>query len=216
MRRQAALLAFSLFLLGGLAGLATAEPTDSHGQAAHGAAGHAEPGHGEAGHGEEHAESHGPPLVPKLVNTVLFFGALGWFAGPWVLAQLRRRRAQIENDLSAAQRAREQAEARLAAMDARLTEVEGEVKQILEKASAQAEAEKNRILDAAKAEAQRLLESAEVQVGELEEQASRRLREQAADHAVTLARELVTKQLGDKDRTKLFDDYLSGLKKAAG
>ena len=214
MRRSLALSFFLLLLTAAHA--SAAEPSHggepAHGDAAHADAGHDAGGHGDAGHGE----SHGPPLIPKLVNTVLFFGVLGWFAGPWVLAQLRRRRAQIESDLSAAQRAREEAEARLAEMDARLTEVEGEVKQILEKAGAQAEAEKQRILDAAKAEAQRLLEAAEVQVGELEGQASRRLREQAADHAVELARELVTKQLGDKDRAKLFDDYLSGLKKAAG
>ena len=133
-----------------------------------------------------------------------------------MLAQLRQRRAKIESDLSAAQRAREQAEARLAEMDARLTEVESEVKGILEKAAAQAEAEKQRILDSAQAEAERLIESAEIQVGELEQQASRRLREQAADHAVELARELVTEKLGDQDRSKLFDDYLSGLDKAAG
>lgn len=170
---------------------------------------------GQGAHGDEHGESHGAPLVPKLVNTLLFFGALGWFAGPWVLAQLRQRRAKIESDLTAAQRAREQAEARLAEMDARLAEVEAETKGILEKAAAQAEAEKQRILASAQAEADRLIESAETQVGELEQQASRRLREQAADHAVELARELVTKQLGDQDRAKLFDDYLSGLDKAA-
>ncbi len=174
-------------------------------------------GHGaEAdGHGEEGA-SHGPPIFAKLFNTVVFFGLLGWFAGPWIAAQLRTRKAQIATDLGAAQAAREEAEAKLAEMEVRLAEVDGEVEDILAKAGNQAEAEKERILAAAKTEAARILEQAEAQVGEYEAQATHRLRGQAAALAVELARDHVTKELADKDRTKLFDDYLQGLEKAAG
>jgi len=202
--------------------LANPAPADSHAAPAtdtHAVDSHAAEadGHGaEAdGHGEEGA-SHGPPIFAKLFNTVVFFGLLGLFAGPWIAAQPRTRKAQIATDLGAAQAAREEAEAKLAEMEVRLAEVDGEVEDILAKAGNQAEAEKERILAAAKTEAARILEQAEAQVGEYEAQATHRLRGQAADLAVELARDLVTKELADKDRTKLFDEYLQGLEKAAG
>ena len=193
--------------------LASPKPADSHAAPdAHAADSQAADA---GGHGEEGA-AHDSKLVPKIVNTVIFFGVLGWFAGPWVVAQFRTRKAQIATDLGAAQAAREEAEAKLAEMEARLAEVDGEVEAILEKAGNQAEAEKGRIVAAATAEAARILEQAETQVGELEAQATHRLRGQAADLAVELARDLVNKELADTDRTKLFDDYLGGLEKAAG
>lgn len=161
------------------------------------------------------AAGDGPPLAAKLVNSLIFFGLLGWFAGPWIAAQFRTRKAQIAADLSAAQRAREEAEAQLAKIEQRLDEVDSEVEGILDTASKQAEAEKERIVAAATAEAERIVEQAEAQVGELEAQASRRLRARAADLAVELARGLVDKELAEADRTRLFDDYLEGLDKAA-
>jgi F-type H+-transporting ATPase subunit b len=206
MRRLVAWLALALALVAGTSALA-APQGDAHGEAAHAEASHAE------GH---EAEGHGPPLLAKLFNTVLFFGLLGWFAGPWLVAWFRTRKGTIENELSAAQRAREEAEARLAEMDARLTEVEAEVQEILGTAGRQAEAERERILAAARVEAERVVAQAEVRVAELESQAARRLRESAADLAVGLARELVTKQLDDADRARLQDQYLESLKKVAG
>jgi F-type H+-transporting ATPase subunit b len=210
MVRILSLLTLLLALTVAPAVLAGPSGADSHAADGHGADSHDEGGH------DDHGGSHGPPLLAKVVNSLIFFGLLGWFAGPWIAAYFRKRKAQIATDLGAAQAAREEAEAKLAEMEARLAEVDGEVDAILEKASAQAEAEKERILAAAKAEAGRILEQAETQVGELESQAGHRLRGQAADLAVELARGMVTKELADADRAKLFDDYLDGLEKAAG
>lgn len=207
MRRVLTLLTLVFALCAAPSVLASPTPADSHAADAHAADSHGDDSHG---------ESHGPPLIAKLVNTLIFFGLLGWFAGPWIAAQFRTRKAQIATDLGAAQAAREEAEANLARMEARLAEVEGEVEGILEKAGRQAEAERDRIVAAAKVEAERILEQAETQVGELESQASHRLRGQAADLAVELARGLVNKELAEEDRARLFDDYLDGLEKAAG
>ena len=208
MRRVLLALTLLAALVAVPASFAGPQAADPHAVDAHAAG-------GEAGHGEEGA-AHGDPIVAKVVNTLIFFGVLGWFAGPWIAAQFRTRKAQIATDLGAAQKAREEAEAKLAQMEARLAEVDGEVDGILVKAGRQAEAEKERILTAAKLEAERILEQAETQVGELESQAGYRLRGQAADLAVELARGLVNKELADKDRARLFDDYLDGLDQAAG
>lgn len=179
--------------------------------------GEAQPGqapHG-AGEAEAHEEEHGEPWAARITNTVIFFGILAWFAGPWLVAFFRERKAKIHEDLHAAERAREEAEARLAEMEEKLAAVDVQVKEILETATAQAEAEAQLIRSRAEAEAQRLLEQVEVQVSHLQDRAERDLRELSADLAVDMAREILGRALEPADRERLFQQYLDGLRKVA-
>jgi F-type H+-transporting ATPase subunit b len=118
--------------------------------------------------------------------------------------------------LTAAERARAQAEAKLAEVEARLAQVEDDAKGILEDASRRAQAEHDRILGVAAADARRLLEQAEARVGELESSARRRLRGLAADLAIEAARELIGSSIQNEDRLRSLERNLKALQSQGG
>ncbi|MEM7248536.1 MAG: F0F1 ATP synthase subunit B [Acidobacteriota bacterium] len=160
-------------------------------------------------------EHHGPSLIAKIVNTAIFFGFIAYMVGPSIKAHFIGRKKQIAEDLQAAQRAREEAEAKLAEIDARLKEVETEVGTIRSDAEKTAAAERERLIAEAEAEAGRIVAQAERQAADLESGAERQLREKAADMAVEMASQVLSKELKDDDHGRLFNQYVDGLTKAA-
>lgn len=182
------------------------------------AAGHA-PGHEEhdtagemvAAHAEEH---HGQPWAAIIVNFIVFVALLAWFGGRSIKAALDARRDEIVSSLTAAERARAEAQAKLDEAEAALAELDGKVAAMVATATRNAQLERERILASAHEEAERILAQAEAQVADLGARAQRRLRETAADLSVELARDLITRDLKPEDRARVFDRYLKGLKEA--
>ena len=212
MRRRVAVLAAGALGVALLALPALAAPDEPQHGAASGEAA-AEAGHGEAPHA---AEAHGPSWAALLINFVIFVGVLAYFVGRPARTFFRDRSASIADSLAAAERAREQAQAKLAEAEARLPEIERQAKSILDGAARQAEAERQRLVAAATDDAQRILAQAEARVGELESAARRRLRVLAADLAVEAATDLVERHVKPEDRSRALDRNLKALQSQGG
>lgn len=188
-----------------------AAPAASAASAAQGAEAATEPA--AAPHEDEH---HGPGAAPVLVNFALYVGILVFLLRKPVAAFFRQRREGITGALEAAEIAQRSAQARLDEAEAKLAGLDAQVEQILSTARAHAETERAQILDKARTDVARVLAQAEAQVGDMEAAAVRRLRAAAAELAVDLARELVEKNLQPKDRDEIFNRTLTRLQKTAG
>ena len=194
---------------------------DHAGAAEQGGVEHATSGHGSAEHATaEHAggehEQHGENWIARFLNFGIFVGFLFYVLHKPLRAFFAKRKVDIVTSLEGAEKAQQEAQAKLSAMEARLAALDQQVADILAKAEQHAAAEKAIIIENAKASAQKLLAQAEAQVADLEAASVRRLKAMAADMAVQAAREIIEKQLKPEDRSRFFERTLKGLQKTAG
>ena len=166
---------------------------------------------GEAAAGEEPQKAHGsgahevnynqPPLpgfAPGLMtlfiySLVLFIGFLlvaRLFVWKPLIAALDQREARVNQAYHEAETAKAEAAKLLAAHDARMNEVQEEVKGIVAKARQQADQEKAQIIAAAEAEAQALRDSALADIRSARDEALAQLLA-SADQQVNVAAEHV-------------------------
>ncbi len=92
--------------------------------------------------------------------------------------------------------------------EAKLGSIDQEVESILESAKAQAEVEKQRILDDANRAAEDIKRKAQQSVQNELSIAKKALREEVAEQAAAMAEELIRKNLTETDQSKLVEEYL--------
>ncbi len=103
---------------------------------------------------------------------------------------------------------RDTAESSYKEFESRLAGMEKEMEVIVERAIAQAENEKAKILEDAEKAAEDIKRQAEAAVqGEIVE-AKRKLRDDIADQAAAMAEELIVKNLTPEDQVKITEQYL--------
>ena len=170
-------------------------------------------------------------LVPALAYAAegggvadLFYPALNLLLLLVVLAVLLRkpirgyfsdRRLRIQGEIEEATRLRKKAEERYASWQKRMSELDAELERIRNTARQRAEAERDRIIEAARATAERIRHDAGVAVEHELRRAREQLREDAADLAVELAGDLVREQLDDADRKRLLDEFIDTIQGSA-
>lgn len=173
-----------------------AEPTHAaeHGSVPQGGAAH----EGAAAHGE--AAHHGPviklfgvTLGPtaqfgvKLFNFAIFFLILYFLLKGALSSAFKARAKEITDLLSQAERDKAEGEAQLKELEARMTGLKAELDGVMAKAEADAEAEKQRILEAAKTEASQILAQASADIDAQRRMAEAELRALVAELAVEAA-----------------------------
>ncbi len=154
---------------------------------------------------------HGLDLLFRVINFVILAGALVYLLRKPLGNYLDAKTEQIRKDLAEAVGKRERAEAERKEAKARLEGLDQEIAEAREKGLAQAEAERQRILEAAQAEAVRLAEHAKRELADELELARRKLTARAAELSVELARKKIGEQIGDDDRRRLFEKGLEKL-----
>lgn len=194
-----------------------ATPAHEAAPAAHGAEA---PGHGTGGAHDGAAAHHGPevklpgmhrPLTPgeqyaiKLFNFLLFAGALVWALKGVLAAAFKARAQEIEERLDQAERDKAEGEAQVRELEARMAGLQGELAEILTRAEADAEAEKQRVLDAARAEAELILAQARAEIGFQQRQAEQDLRALVAELAVEGATERLKRRLEGTEAAPVLD-----------
>jgi len=100
--------------------------------------------------------------------------------------------------------------------EARLAGIDDELKTMVEKAIAQGQVEKARIIEEANRAAEGIKRQAEMAVQNEIAEAKRRLKTEIAEQAGIMAEAIIKKNLQDTDQNKLVEDYLTklgGLKK---
>jgi F-type H+-transporting ATPase subunit b len=191
--------------LGGARVLAQTHPAPV--EAAQSGAGHPETpeaqGHGAPegeGHEAAHAEGHGAhhPEVKlfghslgsgaqfgvMLFNFVLFAGILVALLKGALASAFKARAKELEDKLSQAEREKAEADRQIAELESRMAGLQQELEGIMAKAGAEAETEKERILESAKAEAAQILEQTKAEIGAQQRQAEAELRALVADLVV--------------------------------
>ncbi len=188
----------------------------------------AEPGHGveqaAAGHGEV-VEGHGAAgvhgeaggsLSPKKLKD-LFWRAVNFIALLIILIKfaakplgnaLAGRQQQVREELEDFQTRRDEAERTYKEFETRLAGMEKEMESVVKKAIAQAQVEKERILEAAEKAADDIKRQAEAAVQAEIVEAKKTLQNEVAEQAAAMAEELIIKNLTQDDQIKITEQYL--------
>lgn len=225
-------LSLILVLLLGSAGFVLAS---QHGEQMHGAAAATDAGHGaaagavdphapaagehaavEGGHGAAaggHSVSSITPaklkdLFWRTVNFIALLIILIKFLAKPIGNALAGRRQQVINELETLQEKRNTAERSYKEFEARLAGMEKEMEGIVQRAIAQAENEKVKILADAEKAAEDIKRQAEAAIQAEIVEAKRALRDEIADQAAVMAEELIKKNLTPEDQVKITEQYL--------
>ncbi len=173
--------------------------------------------HGDAavGHG---GDAHAAPdsLSPeklkdlgfRVMNFIVLLAILVYFGAKPIANGLGARRKQIRDELEDLETKKRDAEKAYNDFSAKLESVEKDVGSIVEKAVAQAEVEKARILEAAEKSAEDIKRSAEMAIANEVTAAKRTLKVEATEQAAVMAEELIVKNLTSDDQVKIIEDYL--------
>lgn len=116
---------------------------------------------------------------------------------------LRSRSEGIKRELERAREERDQALAKLAEVEVRFANLDGEVATVNEKAKIEAEAEKQRINSATEAEIAKIREQAKREIESAGKAARHELRRFAAQESVRLAEEMLEREMGPDDDARL-------------
>ncbi len=177
----------------------------------------AETGHGaDAGHGA--AAAHKPSsLSPaklkdlgwRVVNFIALMIILVKFAAKPIGSGLAARQKKIKDEIETLQQKRAEAEKSYNDFQAKLASVESEIDKIVERAVAQAEIEKVKIIEKAEQAAAAIKSSAEMAIQNEVTEARRTLKNEVADQAAIMAEELIVKNLTADDQVKIIENYLA-------
>jgi F-type H+-transporting ATPase subunit b len=125
--------------------------------------------------------------ILQLINLALFGGFLWYLVKGPVKAAFANLRKDLEDRLAQAERDKAEGEAQIKELEAKMAGLQSELNEILAKAGIEAEAEKERVLNAARSEATAILAAAESEITRQQQLASQELRALVAELAVEAA-----------------------------
>ncbi len=149
----------------------------------------------------------GTMLFQAIVFLVLLLLVRKFAMGP-AMAVMEKRRQHIENEITTAERNRQEAEALLAEQRRVLDEARVEAKAILDRVTKQANDEAARIVEDAKAAADRLKAEASAELAREVEKAKADLRDQMAGLSVLLASKIIEKELDEAAQKSTVEQFL--------
>ncbi len=170
---------------------------------------------------ETHSEPAGGHAVPnslsaekikdlgwRVVNFIALMIILVKFGAKPIGSSLAARRSKIKDEIEDLEQKRDDAEASYNDFQAKLATVESEIDKVVERAIAQAEVEKTKILEKAEQGAVDLIRSAEMAVQNEVTEARRTLKNEVAEQAAVIAEGLIVKNLTGDDQVKIIETYL--------
>jgi F-type H+-transporting ATPase subunit b len=149
-----------------------------------------------------------PAWIFKLINMLLFIGVLGWLIGGPIKRALADRGAGIRKAADAARERRAKADQVATDIQARLAQLEEEVRTIAERAKIEGERQKRDLIAAADTEAAKILASARTEVDNRLKNARRELTEYAGQLASERAEQIMRDGMTDEDRARIFRESL--------
>ena len=162
---------------------------------------------GEGPHGE--LKFLGLPMwIWKLVNMLLFLGALGWLLRGPVAGAFNARSEAIRAAAAEASERRAKSDQMARDIQTRLAQLENEVKAIHERAQQEGDRQKRELIAAAEAEAQKILQSARNEVDNRLKHARHELTQFAGELASERAEAILRERITDADQKKLFEESL--------
>ncbi len=173
----------------------------------------------EDGHAVEGAtaEAHGggslaPDKLWDLFFRILNFAVLVFilvkFGAKPIASGLAGRQQKIKDDIEDLEARKVEAEKTYRDFEAKLAGMEQEIDTIVDKAIAQAEIEKAKIIEKAEQAAKDIKRQAEMSVQNEIMIGRRQLKNDIADQAAAMAEQLIVKNLTSEDQVKIIEDYL--------
>ena len=151
-------------------------------------------------------------LELKWANFLLLAGALGYLirkhAGPF----FTERSAAIRKDLDESERQRKDAEARAAAVDARLSRLDREIAALRSESQAEAQSENERMAQHTAAEIAKIQAGAEQEIASAGKAARTELKRFAAQLAVELAEKKIRDRMTPETQSALVRSFVRDLK----
>ena len=186
-----------------------APASDAHGAVdTHGA----EAAHAGDGGGHHKAKSITPEKLKDLfwrtVNFIALMILLIKFLAKPIGNALAGRQQQVVGELESLQEKRDIAERSYKEFESKLAGMEKEMEVVVERAIAQAENEKAKILEDAEQAAEDIKRQAEAAVQAEIVEAKRNLKDEIADQAAAMAEEMIVKNLTPEDQAKITEQYL--------
>ena len=212
-----AALCFSLSIAATALYAAEKQAADSHSatveHAADAAHGEADAHAAEGDHGGGHGEGSLSPaklkdLFWRVVNFIALMIILVKFGAKPIASALGGRQTAVKNELEDLETRRDDAEGQYRQFEAKLATVEKDIGSIVEKAVAQAEVEKTKILEKAEQAVDDMKRQAEQAIQNEIVEARRDLKNEVADQAAVMAEELIIKNLTPEDQVKIIENYL--------
>lgn len=178
--------------------------------AAHGEAdAHAAEGEHGGGHGEGSLSSAKlKDLFWRVLNFIALMIILVKFGAKPIASALGGRQATVKNELEDLETRRDEAEKQYRDFESKLATVEKDIDSIVEKAVAQAEVEKAKIIEKAEQAVDDMKRQAEQSIQNEIVEARRDLKNYVADQATVIAEDLIVKNLTPDDQVKIIENYL--------
>lgn len=164
------------------------------------------------GGGEHHAPDHIPQSVWfHAIDLALLIGILYYVLRAPLRDYLAKRQDGIREALFAAERAREEAEAKAAEYTEKLRALEVEARAYRVRAEAEAKQEAERLIEGARQRADAMKVQSEKLLAEELRRAREELRAEVVSAALELAREMIRESLTPQDQERLLTDYVATL-----
>lgn len=151
----------------------------------------------------------------QAVNLVLIIGVLFYFGRGAIGDFFSSRRDGIRKELSESAELLRQAETRNAELQRKLVDLQDEVANIKTTAAHRAEEEAARILSEAQSTANRIRTDAQAAIAQELRRAQSTLRDEAADLALQMAAQKLKDNVGDADRDRLIDEFITRVEPSA-
>lgn len=147
----------------------------------------------------------------RFFNLVLVVAVVVMAARKPLAAFLAGRSESIREQLAEAQKARREAEARLAEMEERMGRLDAELRAMRDEAERQAQEEYRRLEGQAEREAEKVLERAREEIAGMTRAARIELQRHTAELSVKLAEEQIRREISEEDRRRLFAGFVDRL-----
>lgn len=184
----------------------TAPAADAHGDAA---AAHGEAAGGHAAAGGSLSAAKVKDLGLRVMNFAVLLYLLVKFCAKPIGAGLAGRRKAIREEIEELEARKSAAEKSYREFEAKLATVEKDIDKVVERAVAQAEVEKAKIIERAEQAAADIKRQAAMAIQKEIMEARRTLKNEVAEQAAVLAEELIVKNLTADDQVKIVEDYLA-------
>lgn len=161
---------------------------------------------GDGGHGADSGALL-KDFLYRCLNFAVTFGLLAYFVTKPLRKGLAGRREGLEKELAEARRAKEEAEARFAEYDRKLSQAAEEIETIQTELRREGELERERILADARQMAEKIKSEAQHTAAGEVSRARSELRREATELAVALAEDLLQKNFTAEDQDRLVNEY---------
>ncbi len=149
----------------------------------------------------------------KFANLAIFTGVGIYILRKPISQALQSRRGAIQQELLTAQNERDQALARVAEADSRLSGLDDDVRKVQEQAREEVTSERQRITASTEREIEKLKQQAQREMETADKLARKELREFLAEKSVQMARESIRTQMRPEDDTALIRENIGALRR---